>query len=90
MDEQITLVHFGAPWCPPCKALLPILDELERDLGEHLSILKVNCDESPKTAAEFGVMSMPTVVVLQNRKPVEKLVGLRSKDTYQAMIGRYV
>lgn len=89
-EQGVTLVKFGAPWCPPCKSLLPILDELEHEYGEQLSILKVNCDESPAVAAEYGVMSMPTVIVFHNGEPVEKLVGLRPKGVYQAMIARYV
>ncbi|AEI43878.1 thioredoxin family protein [Paenibacillus mucilaginosus] len=94
-DEQIrshalTLLDFGAVWCPPCRTLLPILDELGEAYGSSLSILKLDCDESPETAAAYGVMSMPTVILFKNGEPVEKLVGLRSKAGYQAIIDRYL
>jgi thioredoxin 1 len=88
--QGVTLVDFGAPWCPPCKVLLPILDELDREYGEQLSILKVDCDESPMITNEYGIMSMPTVILFHNGEPVEKLVGLRPKGIYQALLARYV
>ena len=88
--QGTTLVEFGAEWCPPCKALLPILDELEHEYGERMPVLKVDCDESPAIASEYGVMSMPTVIVFHNGAPVEKLVGLRPKSVYQTLLARYV
>ncbi|SDE01864.1 thioredoxin [Paenibacillus sp. UNCCL117] len=84
-----TLVEFGAVWCPPCKALLPVLDELSKQYGDGLSVLKVNCDESPGAASRFGVMSMPTVILFQDGEPVERLVGLRSKNVYENVLARY-
>ncbi|GLX67800.1 thioredoxin family protein [Paenibacillus glycanilyticus] len=84
-----TLVEFGAKWCPPCKVLLPILDELQQEEGERVTILQVDCDESPELASEYGVMSMPTVIVFHNGEPVDKFIGLRPKDVYQQAIARY-
>jgi thioredoxin 1 len=89
-QEGITLVDFGAPWCPPCKVLKPILDELGEEYGENLSVLEVNCDESPNVATEYGIMSMPTVIVFHNGVPVEKLVGLRPKAVYENLLTKYV
>jgi thioredoxin 1 len=86
----VTLVDFGAPWCPPCKVLKPILDELGEEYGEKLAVLEVNCDESPIVATEYGIMSMPTVVVFHNGVPVEKLVGLRPKAVYENLLTKYV
>jgi thioredoxin 1 len=88
-DRGVTLVDFGAAWCPPCKVLLPILDELDRTNGERVSILKVDCDESPKVAGQYGVMSLPTVILFRDGEPVEKLVGLRPISAYQTLIERY-
>ncbi|WP_044481310.1 thioredoxin [Paenibacillus antibioticophila] len=89
-EKEVVLVDFGAEWCPPCKVLSPILEELQIEEGERLSILKVDCDESPELAGRFGVMSMPTVILFQNGEPIDKLVGLRSKDVYRAAYGRYM
>ncbi|CAH1195383.1 Thioredoxin [Paenibacillus plantiphilus] len=84
-----TLVEFGAVWCPPCKVLLPILDELSDEYGERLAVLKVDCEESPVTAGGFGILSMPTVIVFHNGEPVEKLVGLRPKNVYENILAKY-
>jgi thioredoxin 1 len=88
-QQGVTLVEFGAKWCPPCKVLLPILDELQQEEGERVSILQVDCDESPEIASQFGVMSMPTVIVFHNGEPADKFIGLRPKDVYQQAIAKY-
>jgi thioredoxin 1 len=88
-EKAITLVEFGAAWCPPCKVLLPILDELHRDNEGRISIIQVDVDEQQNIASEFGIMSMPTVIAFHNGVPVDKIVGLRPKDVYQKLIARY-
>lgn len=85
----LTLVDFDAPWCPPCKVLSPILDELHEEYGGAINLLKVNCDELPALAAQFGVMSMPTVIFFHQGQPVEKLIGLRPKEAYTSLIAKY-
>ncbi len=83
-------MDFSAAWCPPCRTLMPILDELGREYPEQLSIVEVDCDESPEIAAEYGIMSIPTVIVFHNGDPVEKLVGLRTKRVYQSVLVQYI
>lgn len=89
-QQGVTLVDFSAAWCPPCRTLMPILDELGREYPEQLSIVEVDCDESPEIAAEYGIMSIPTVIVFHNGDPVEKLVGLRTKRVYQSVLVQYI
>ncbi|MNW56602.1 Thioredoxin [compost metagenome] len=84
------MVEFGAVWCPPCKALLPILNELSGKYGDSLPIFKVDCDESPVTAGSYGIMSMPTVIIFHEGEPVEKLVGLRPISAYENVISKYM
>ncbi|SCW27054.1 thioredoxin [Paenibacillus tianmuensis] len=88
-QSELTLVDFTAAWCPPCKRLNPLLEELGQELGERVTILKVDVDASPHIAARFGVMSMPTVILLKDGEPVERLVGLRPKETYRSLIAKY-
>ncbi len=88
-ERGATLVEFGAVWCPPCKALLPIMEELANEHGEDLAVLKVDCDESPLTASQYGVMSMPTVILFHNGEPVEKLVDLRPRAAYENVLAKY-
>jgi thioredoxin 1 len=87
--EGVTLVDFGAVWCPPCKTLLPMLDQLDADYAGRVTILKLDVDESPDAAAEFGVMSMPTVLFFKDGVPVDKLVGLRPLEVYKSVIGKF-
>lgn len=87
--EGLTLVDFGATWCPPCKALKPILTQLGEEYGEKLTMLEVDCDDSPELAAQFGVMSMPTVIIFHHGKPVQKLIGLRPKAAYENLLNQY-
>lgn len=84
----MALMDFGAPWCPPCRTLLPLLEELDQELDGTVTMLKVNCDDSPEAASAFGVMSMPTVVIFRDGQPVDKFVGLRPKEAYRAALAR--
>lgn len=74
------LVDFWADWCGPCKALGPILEGVESELAPGVKIAKINIDEQEELAAQFRVMSIPTLLLFKNGQPVEKSVGLISKD----------
>ena len=74
------LDDFWADWCGPCKALGPILEEVESELAPGVKIAKINIDEQEELAAQFRVMSIPTLLLFKNGQPVEKSVGLISKD----------
>src|SRR5688572_2937887 len=89
-NDGVTLVEFGAVWCPPCKVLLPILDGMDKEYNGAVSMIKVDCDESPDIASEFSIMSLPTVIIFHNGEPVDKFVGLRPKDVYQTVIAKYL
>ncbi|WP_379127827.1 thioredoxin family protein [Paenibacillus sp. sgz500958] len=82
------LVEYGAPWCAPCRTLMPILEELDHEYGNEISIVEVNCDELPELASEAGVMGLPTVVIYKGGVPVEKLVGLRPKAAYEGILNK--
>ncbi|WP_152392623.1 thioredoxin family protein [Paenibacillus guangzhouensis] len=82
----VTLVEFGAPWCPPCKVLLPLLDELDQEHGSDVSIIKINVDESPESSSHYQIMSLPTVMFFKDGVPQDRLVGLRPKTVYQEKI----
>ncbi|HET6509542.1 MAG TPA: thioredoxin [Baekduia sp.] len=77
------LVDFWAAWCPPCRAMHPILDDLaaERD---DLRVVGLDCDANPSVAARYGVLSMPTFMVFQHGRPVLKLVGSRPRRKLEA------
>lgn len=77
-NEGITIVDFFANWCGPCRALLPVLDEVSEE--KEYKIMKVNVDEYKEIPAFYGVRSIPTIVIFKDGKPVETLIGARSKE----------
>ena len=74
------LVDFWAPWCGPCKALTPILNEIAAEHGDKVNVYKVNVDENTDLAQEHGVQSIPTIMVFKGGKISETIVGLKTKD----------
>jgi len=86
IENGVSLVDFWAPWCGPCKMQLPIVEELSTELEGQATIGKINVDEQPELAAQFGVMSIPTLILFKDGQPVDKMVGLQSKDALKAKI----
>lgn len=90
VESGTVLVDFWAPWCGPCKMIAPVLEELDKELGEKLKIVKVNVDESPETASAHGIMSIPTLMVLKNNEVVDKIVGFQPKDALVGKLNPYL
>ncbi len=84
-SEKPVLLDFWASWCGPCRMVSPIVDEIAAERGD-LKVGKVNVDEQPELAGQFGVMSIPTLVVMKNGKVTNQAVGVRPKAQILAML----
>lgn len=80
------LVDFWAPWCGPCKMIAPVLEEIAKEYEGKAKIVKINIDDNQNTAAQFGVRSIPTLILFKNGNEVEKIIGAQGKDKLTALI----
>lgn len=77
---MVKLLDFWAVWCGPCKVMAPVIEELEKELSGKVEIIKINVDEKPDEAAKYGVMSIPTYIVLKDGNEVGRKIGVTSKE----------
>ncbi len=84
--SQPVLVDFWAEWCPPCRALTPTIDQLAEEVIGTARVGKLNVDENPAIATEYGIQSIPAVLVFKNGQVVERLIGVQAKETYAEAI----
>ncbi len=85
-SDKLVLVDFWASWCGPCKMVSPIIEQLAKEYDGRVKVCKLNVDDEGSIAAQNAIVSIPTVILFENGKPVKKLIGAHSLDDYEDAI----
>ena len=85
-SDKTVLIDFYADWCGPCRMMSPIVNQIAEEMSDKIKVGKVNVDENQELAMEYGVMSIPTIVIIENGKVKNTLVGVRDKNEIKEML----
>ena len=90
ISEGLVMVDFWAPWCGPCRMQTPILEQTSEDYVDQVKFVKVNVDENPATSQQFGIMSIPNMLLFKDGQVVENIVGVHQKAQLKPIIDKHL
>lgn len=91
LDSELpVLVDFWAPWCGPCRMVAPVVDEIAQQYGGQIKVVKVNTDENPSVASQYGIRSIPTLMIFKGGQRVDMVVGAVPKTTLAQTLDKYI
>jgi thioredoxin 1 len=88
--KELVLVDFWAPWCGPCRAVSPIIEEIAKEYKDKIKVGKLNVDDYPQIASTYGIMSIPTLLIFKEGKILDSIIGVVSKSEIVSRIKNYV
>ena len=89
-SELPVLVDFWAPWCGPCRMVTPVVDEISKEFEGQVKVVKVNTDENPNVASQYGIRSIPTLMIFKGGQRVDMVVGAVPKTTLASTVEKYI
>jgi thioredoxin 1 len=89
-QQQLMLIDCWADWCGPCRMIAPTVEEIAREYAGRVSVAKLNVDESPETASRFGIVSIPTLLIMKEGKEVDRIIGAVPKNYIEEKLKKYL
>ena len=89
-ESKLIIVDFWAPWCGPCRMVAPIVEEIAKEFEGQIKVFKLNTDENPNVASQYGIRSIPTLMVFKGGQKVDTVVGAVPKATLSGTISKYL